>query len=140
MSLNQALELLSINTKNNIYKPFPSDLSEDIRKFYISQLPSWVHTKNLQKPLLLPSGAILSTAWTRIVIGDYGAYIEISPQQIVLDNIKPKWSGIPNRPVKYLWYIPISGKKIKIYNQQATVAYADYKTNMWYVAPIDVHI
>ena len=76
--------------------------------------------------------------YKRIVVGDYGAYIEIDPEDIIQENIKNKWPGKPKRPVKYIWMQTKDKEKTKIYFQQATVKYADYIPGMYYIDPKDI--
>lgn len=80
----------------------------------------------------------ISIGYKRIVIGDYGAYLEIDPEDIVHENIKNKWPGKPRRPVKYIWMETIDLARTKIYFQQGKVEYADYIPGMYYVDSKDV--
>lgn len=137
--LQEALDLLEHNNRHNSYKPLPFDLSKAIRDYYTECLPDWVKRKEINRPLIMPNRSYLSNKWKRVVVGDYGAFIEIYDNDICHKNIKPKWPGTPNRPVKYLWYIPRIGPEIKIYWQKGTVNYADYKPDFWYVSPYDVN-
>ena len=125
------------------YKPFPKEQSDLLRELYEAQLDLPVICSDNVKIYIKDSSPriLLATGYTRVVIGDYGAYIEINPEQINLDVIKYKWPGKPPRPVKYLWMIPKNSKyNTKIYFQQARVSYADYKPNMYYVSPNEVDL
>lgn len=70
---------------------------------------------------MLYTGSLpIATGYQRIVIGDYGAYIEIPPRMIIVDNLKIK-SGEEYRfqerykNVKYYWLCPITDEEVKIY-------------------------
>lgn len=138
---SQLLERVRTNVQNKSYTAFSSSERELLRLHYISELPTWCRKSNLNKPLYLPSGLMLCRAWSRVVIGDCGAYIEINDTDIVSENVKPRWPGEPAYPVKYLWYTSVSRQDAaKIYLQKRTVTYADYKPDFWYVSPSDVSI
>lgn len=51
-----------------------------------------------------------------------------------------RWPCKPSKPVKYLWLETDDNTKTKIYLQQKTVKYADYKVGMFYVSPQEVII
>jgi hypothetical protein len=124
------------------YKPFPPEESQQLRAFYISLLSA----PDVNLPLdgrsdfrfYNKSGTLIANGYTRVCVGDYGPYIEISPDQIVKENIKNRWSGKPHRYVKYIWMETIDAEKTKIYYQKAKVEYADYQIEMYYVDPRDV--
>ena len=91
------------------------------------------------------NGLILSNGYDRIVIGDYGAFIEISALDIVLDHITVQ-QGQEFRisdpqfkdRVKYHWLTAKDNSHCKIYFQQRTVDYADYKPGFYYISPYEV--
>ena len=74
--------------------------------------------------------------------GDYGAFIEFDEEQANLDEyiIAPGQEYRVNNPrysknVKYIWMTIPDGSNIKIYKQKKKVAYADYKSGMFYISP-----
>lgn len=83
-------------------------------------------------------GTIIAFGYERIVVGDYGAYIEFSQEDAALDNIELRWPGKPKRPVKYLWMQTKDELKTKVYHQCAKVSYADYLPGLYYVAPEEI--
>ena len=85
------------------------------------------------------AGTHIATGYTRIVIGDYGAYVEFSSEQLFLDKIEPLFSNSPDRPVKYIWLQSKDNPRIKIYEQKRRVNYADYKPGFYYIDPQDLH-
>lgn len=92
-------------------------------------------------------GTIVSKGYNRIVIGDYGAFIEFDSDQVVQDNIQVQ-KGQEYRindasfinKVKYIWLTASDDSKIKIYFQQKTVDYADYVVGKFYVSPYEIKI
>lgn len=77
------------------------------------------------------SGLLLSTGYTRIVIGDRGPYIEFAPEHIVKDNIE-------YQNVFHIWFDEYCSKcadQVFVYFQRQTVSYADYKIGMFYISP-----
>lgn len=130
------------------YKPLPYLFSIEQRKIYEDNLPEWLKVeKKKRTPLFSKSGLLISTDYERVVIGDYGAFIEISPKQIVNSSLKVKEGQeyrIVDRHfserVKYHWYTTKDNTDTKLYYQQKTVDYADYKVGYWYVSPYEVTI
>lgn len=130
------------------YKPLPYLFSIEQRKIYEDNLPDWLKVeKKKRTPLFSKSGLLISTDYERVVIGDYGAFIEISPKQIVNSSLKVKEGQeyrITDRHfserVKYHWYTTKDNTDTKLYYQQKTVAYADYKVGYWYVSPYEATI
>jgi len=106
---------------------------EVVRQGFPSPASTGLHVTNL-------AGTPLALGYTRVVIGDYGAFVEFSPEQMHMQNLRPRWKGAPARPTKYLWLVTADACQTKVYLQQATVAYADYRVGMYYVAPCDVRI
>lgn len=118
------------------YAPFQPEESAALRRHHAAQIERLNLDPNL--PLKTKAGELIATGFTRIVVGDYGAYIEIAPGQMRLENIVPKFKqAAPSRPVKYIWLTTQRGDA-KIYHQQASVKYADYRPGMYYIAPNEV--
>ena len=125
------------------YKPVPINLYlGDVRQKYLETLPDWCSIDGEKRPLYTENGTMFSSGYKRIVIGDYGAFIEISPEQIEKDVfiVKPgqeyrtREDGQFAR-VKYIWLIPTDKSECKVYLQKHTVDYADYKPGMYYISP-----
>ena len=92
-------------------------------------------------------GTKIATKYDRIVIGHYGAFIEIDQNDIIKENIRctpgqeyrmsdPAYS----QRVKYFWMTAKDTSNCKLYWQQREVAYADYKPFKWYISPFEVII
>ena len=72
------------------YKPIEYNLFlGDVREKYKDTLPEWCEMDgNDNVPLFSLDGLQVSSGYNRIVIGDYGAFVEISPEQIIKENIR----------------------------------------------------
>lgn len=129
------------------YKPLKPDLSSRYRNLYYVELPEICkqNMNQFQMVLQTTKGTHFADGWTRIVIGDYGAFIEIAPDQIH----KEKLIVAPgqeyrindskyNEHCKYQWLTVPDGSQIKIYYQIKAVTYADYQPNMYYVSPYEI--
>jgi hypothetical protein len=128
------------------YKKLPSELSDKVRNQYLSEIPKCLNINgDSEFELKTANGTIISKGYERIVIGDYGAFIEFNRNQVIDENIciqkgqeyrinDEKYS----KNVKYFWLTAKDSSCIKIYLQQKTVSYADYKPNMYYVSPFEV--
>ena len=117
-----------------------------IRTKYEEALPNWCKDPECSsQPLISLDGTLLCTRFDRIVIGDYGAFIEIAPEHMLADNLicKKGQEFRMNDPkykdnVKYDWLTPKDESDCKVYHQKRTVSYADYQPGMYYISPYEV--
>jgi len=131
------------------YKPIPINLfTGNIRDNYEAALPDWcLDEENLNSPLYSSDGTMICTGYDRIVIGDYGAFVEISPKKICSNAIMCK-QGQEYRyqderyakHIKYLWLTAKDTSDCKIYLQKKAVDYADYVPGMYYISPYEVFL
>ena len=127
------------------YKPLDAELSVKYRSFFKDNIPDFLQDNT--QTLYTSWGTPFCKGFTRIVIGDYGAFVEISEDEMIF----PRWKlEIPEdqeyrfrdkykNKVKYLWYTIPDYSDIKIYYQQRRVKYADYKPGMYYVSVHEVY-
>ena len=120
------------NSKN-YYAPLSEQESALVRSHYEKELEIPVEGNDTIE-IETQSGVSIAKGYNRVVIGDYGAYVEFRPEQLNLSIIRPRWEGKPRRPVKYIW-MEIEGSKAKVYHQQKKVKYADYIPGMYYIDP-----
>ena len=81
-------------------------------------------------------GLHIATGYERIVIGDRGAYVEFSPQQIVRENLhKPV-----QRHVYFTEWRSNDESNVMVYDQRRVVKYADYKLGLYYISPSDLYV
>ena len=123
------------------YKKLPSSMSENMREVYKQTVPSFLSNS---QPLYTLNGTLICKNFDRIVIGDYGAYIEFSSDQANKKNfiiapgqeyrLEPRYSN-----VKYIWLTINDDSEIKIYYQKNTVSYADYIPKKYYVSVYEVY-
>ena len=128
------------------YKPLPKDMSEKMRQYYKNNIPDFLHIDGANETLFTIAGSPICNCYDRIVIGDYGAFIEFSepalsdtfiiqPGQEYRVNDK-KYS----KNVKYVWLTIDDGSGVKIYKQKRKVTYADYLPKKYYVSVHEVKI
>lgn len=129
------------------YKPIEYNLFlGDVREKYRLSLPEWCELSgNFNVPLFSLDGTQISSGYNRIVIGDYGAFVEISSENIIKDNIfcKPgqEWRNSDEsfaQNIKYLWLTTKDNSNCKIYFQKKKVTYADYIPGMYYISPYEI--
>lgn len=131
------------------YKPLTSALSSECREKYTKTLPSYFQGCLSGKKTLIYSldGTPIANGYERVVISDYGAFIEIAKDDIIRENIKVK-AGQEYRyrderyskRVKYLWLTAKDTSDCKIYFQKKTVTYADYRPDFFYISPFECYI
>lgn len=122
------------------YAPLSKELSEKYRSFFAENIPKWLCVDGADTPLYTSSGSKICENYDRIVVGDYGAFVEftseapstkfvIQPgQEYRVEDAKYK------RNVKYVWMTIDDGSCIKIYKQKKTVTYADYLPKKYYIS------
>lgn len=85
-------------------------------------------------------GVLICSDYTRIVVGDYGAYLECTPEQLLVALTVPEkqqWRldknflSSKNINIKYEWY---EYQGVKVYLQCNTVKYADYQPGFYYIS------
>lgn len=143
----EMLEFQARLAEENHYEPLNqlSIFGEDVRDKYLKALPGWcVVNGEPSRALYTLTGAKIATGYRRIVIGDYGAFVEVVAEQIVRDALCVK-KGQEYRykderfaeHVKYLWLTAKDASDCKIYLQKKTVDYADYVPGMYYISPYE---
>ena len=89
------------------------------------------------------NGTLLATGYIRIVVGERGAYIEFASESMCMENLHippdQKWR-LQSDLAYYIEHRSRDEANVKVYEQRRTVGYADYKVDMFYVAPGDVVI
>lgn len=128
------------------YQPLPNDLSQKYRDFFKENIPAFLSIDKSVTELVTPCGTPICNGYDRIVIGDYGAFIEFSEDAIASEFIiQPGQEYRVNddkykNNVKYIWLTVKDQSGIKIYKQRRGVKYADYKLNRYYVSVHEVAI
>lgn len=140
---NKILAFIDELVKTYKYKPLPPDLSKTAREIYKKYTPAYL--QDHQNDILYSFGFLpVCRGFERIVIGDYGAYVEFSPQQACYENfiIEPgQQYRLEKRyqdTIKYIWYRMNHSIDTKIYFQLHTVSYADYRKGYYYVSVFDI--
>lgn len=127
------------------YKPIPRTFFKDVRAEFKEALPKWCNVSGDTISLETANGTVITNGYNRIVIGDYGAFVEFSHAQADMRHLKIK-EGQSYRiedpryaeHVKYLWLTADDDSDVKVYEQKRPVEYADYKPGMLYVSVYEV--
>ena len=119
-------------------------LSNKYRGFFVDNIPIFLNLNGSTNTLYTINHTPICKGYDRIVVGDYGAFIEFSEENISTEFViekgqeyrvnDPKYSN----SVKYIWLTINDGSHIKIYLQKRTVSYADYKPDKYYVSVHEV--
>jgi len=126
------------------YKPLAADESRIVRELYRRTIPDFLALDGDKSYLYTFSGTLIAKGYTRIVIGDYGAFVEFNQEQSIPENyitrpgeeyrLVKRYSST----VKYEWLTTRDYSDVKIYYQRHTVSYADYKPNHFYISVFEV--
>ena len=127
------------------YKPIQRTFFSDVRTEFQNTLPEWCNISGDTTPLETTDGTIIANGYNRIVIGDYGAFVEFSRVQACMRRLEIKEGQVYRvenpryaEHVKYLWLTADDGSDVKVYDQKRPVEYADYKPGMLYVSVYEV--
>lgn len=138
---NEYIKLLVIYFK---YKPLEIAASRRAKKFYEEHIPSNLNVEGDEKKLYDLAGNLICRRYNRIVIGDYGAYVEFNGEDAYLDNFKIK-EGQEFRlekryeKCKYIWLTTRNtNSSTKIYLQTNPVTYADYIPGKYYISIAEI--
>lgn len=136
------LKIEATLAKKYKYRQLKHDLSEKYRKFYLDNIPTELNVNGGVDTLFTLNGSPICDGYDRIVIGDYGAFIEFStsPYSFI---VKPGQEYRVDderysKNVKYHWLTINDNSDVKIYHQMRTVAYADYLPDKYYVSVHEV--
>ena len=122
------------------YRPVTEERRNEMLALYKSHLNGFDLMPHRQLQI---GGVTIAKAFERVVVGDYGAFVEIDPANMLVELTVPenqkwrlnkKYVEEKKLSVKYEWYEYCD---VKIYKQLATVKYADYKPGMYYVSVLD---
>jgi len=144
--MNEVIEFINKLVDEYKYKPLTDGLSESCREYYKQNIPNYLSIEgNSNQKLYSDKGTLICDGYDRIVIGDYGAYIEFNDNQAIKNNFvvkegqeyrfQPRYSN-----VKYYWLTTIDNSDCKIYLQRNTVRYADYIPGKFYISVYEVSL
>lgn len=145
-STDDMLAFQAIMSERFSYKPMPKEYSKRCREIYRETLPSWAKIEGDNKPLYSTAGTLLCKAYDRIVIGDYGAFIEVKPSDMLTDNLcvakgqEYRYTDRYKDRIKYYWLTAKDGSNVKVYQQLKGVTYADYQPDRFYISPFEASL
>lgn len=134
------LKIESLLAKKYKYQPLPRDLSSKYRGFFTENIPEFLDIGGASTVLTTLRGTPVCNWYDRIVVGDYGAFIEFPKEAIASEYIiQPGqeyrvYDDKYKNSVKYVWLTVDDGSGVKIYQQKRGVSYADYKARRYYVS------
>lgn len=126
------------------YKDLPMDLIDKYHEFFRENTPAYLF-EDTNRPLYTTSGTLICSSFDRIVIGDYGAFVEFTPDKANERAfiIAPGQEYRINDPrfsknIKYEWWTVNDKSGVKIYKQKRSVTYAAYIPGRYYVSVHEV--
>jgi hypothetical protein len=131
-------ESLLLITEKFKYRPLPKYIKNTAYELYNANLNDF----DTERQATI-NGVLFCNKFNRVVVGDYGAFLEIDESDLLVELIIPesqKWrydiEYLKRRElnIKYRW---LEYKGLKVYHQVATVKYADYLPNMFYISVLD---
>lgn len=131
------IEELGISRK---YKPLTDILKNEYYDLYLNNLNGF---GNKLKRELNINKVLIAKKYERVVVGDYGAYVEIAKEDLIITlDVKKGQEWRLNKEfltkrklnIKYEWYEYLG---IKVYFQLETVLYADYKPGYYYISVLE---
>lgn len=106
------------------YKPLTSDLSMKYRQYFKDNIPEWLNIDGGSETLYTKNNSPICDGYYRIVIGDYGAFIEFSCSPYSNSFIIKQGQEYRifdkqySNGVKYIWLTIDDKSNIKIYFQK----------------------
>ena len=121
------------------YRPLPRVRRAEALATY------WAGLNGFEDPLrsLRIGGRNIATGYRRVVVGDYGAYVELEPESLLVQlalaqgqewRANRAYVAARGLSIKYLWY---TYGGVKVYFQLAGVKYADYQPGYYYISVLD---
>lgn len=143
MDYKVVLELQKDLAEDYKYRAIPQNYRDEIHNFYRDNLPPNFRLEGDTAPLFSSSGLKLCESYDRIVIGDYGAFVEVAPNKIITENIRiqegqeyrdfnPRYNH-----TKFSLLTPKDDSQMRITYQKKPVEYGDFKPGFYYISPYD---
>lgn len=120
------------------YRPLPKEMRDYALHIYETHLNGF----DDPKPCRI-DGVLIADKISRVVIGDYGAYVEIAKDDLKVELTVPEnqtwrfnteYIERKQLTLKYHWY---EYNGVKVYFQLGEVKYADYKPGFYYISVLD---
>ena len=142
MKIEEVLKIAKSRTERgskDFFKPLDEEQSKMIREYFKSKITIPLEG-NKHMEFRNKCGTLIATGYQRIVVGDFGPFVELDISNLKYNNIKEKWPGSFKKTVKYVWFHTLDDVETKIYCQRQTVPYADYRVGMYYAHVSDLII
>lgn len=136
---NKVERLINQLVEQYKYKKLPLEISQRCRDIYLKNIPTNLSVDGGNEIYTL-KGTLIAKQYERIVIGDYGAFIEINSPELnkLQTQIGEEYRQRQEYNAKYEWLTINDGSNIKIYYQKHPVNYADYIPNKYYISVYEV--
>lgn len=123
------------------YRPLPKSRRDEFHAIYNEALNGFDRPEH--RPCVLKGGTLMATDYVRVVVGDYGPWVEFEREQITVPlPLMPfqEWRGdkayVERRGLN-IKYIARHINGVMVYDQLGPVKYADYKPGMLYISTLD---
>lgn len=137
----QLKEQIAFYATKYLYRPLPKRVKPEAYAAYAEGYNGFDKTGRS----CVIGGVTVATDFERLVVGDYGPWVEFTAEQLsIIDQLTvpegQRWrldkeyierQGLS---IKYIWY-QYGG--VKVYHQQAGVKYADYRPGYYYISTLD---
>lgn len=144
--MNAILEFQHTSAETNFYQAMDKPKRYFYHNFYKERIPKGLPIHGTKRTLMTKKGVLISRGYEKIVIGDYGAYIQFSQNQAYLENIHIpekecyKISSSKYRYIKHVIYHVIGEPAIDIFQQKELVDFADYIPDKYYIDVFSVKL
>lgn len=134
--LTQLQDKIDVMAAKRVYRPLTKKLKEEWYPIYATNLNGF---ESPERKLVI-DGIEVASKLERVVVGDFGAYAEIHPDNLLVElECQPKQEWRLNDDylakrklnIKYQWF---HFNQRKVYFQKDTVKYADYKPGYYYIS------
>jgi len=123
------------------WQPLPREVKARLSLLYHQYINDFYNSQH--RLCVLDTGELIATDYLRVVVGDYGAYVEFHRDQLLVVpklavgqewRVNETYLKTRNLKIKYVW---LEYEGIKVYLQRNRVAYADYRPGFYYVSVLD---
>lgn len=123
------------------YRPLPKYRKDEFYAIYSQALNGF--DSPAKRPCILNDGTLVANDYLRVVVGDYGPWVEFDRSQILTPlPLLPghEWrldTEYLERRGLQIKYIARHINGVMVYDQVATVKYADYQVGKIYISTLD---
>lgn len=140
-SLSELKALIAWAGEHWRWQPLPKKVKDQFYALYYQHINQFYNAEH--RLCMLDTGELIAKDYLRVVVGDYGAYVEFHKDQLLIVpkmvpgqewRVNETYLKSRNLKVKYVW---LEYEGVKVYLQRNRVAYADYRPGFYYVSVLD---